>query len=82
MDHQSLFMEGVNLLTLGMGFVFVFLVFLVFATNLMSSIVGRFAPPEPPKKTEKKKVEKPQFDDLIAVVSAAIHHHRNKLARS
>ncbi len=43
MEH-SLFSEGINLLMLGMGFVFVFLIFLVFATTFMSQAVMRFAP--------------------------------------
>ncbi|MDN4732356.1 OadG family transporter subunit [Vibrio parahaemolyticus] len=38
----NLFAEGLNLMTLGMGFVFTFLVFLVFAVKAMSRFLGRF----------------------------------------
>lgn len=38
----NLFAEGLNLMTLGMGFVFIFLVFLVFAVKTMSHVLGRF----------------------------------------
>ncbi|WP_196356287.1 OadG family protein, partial [Vibrio harveyi] len=48
----NLFAEGLNLMTLGMGFVFTFLVFLVFAVKAMSRFLGRFhvEPTPPPQK--------------------------------
>jgi oxaloacetate decarboxylase (Na+ extruding) subunit gamma len=81
MQPQSLFMEGVDLLVLGMGFVFIFLIFLVYATNVMSALACRFAPPPPELKNKVRKlspktISEPQ--DLIAVLTAAVHHHRNK----
>ncbi len=39
--------QAVDLMIAGMGFVFAFLVILVFATVLMSKVITRFAPPEP-----------------------------------
>lgn len=54
MQSTSLFLEGINLLTLGMGFVFIFLIFLVYATRAMSQLIVRFArrkcQPKPPIK--------------------------------
>ena len=81
MQETSLLMEGVNLLTLGMGFVFIFLIFLVFAITVMSKCVARYAPPPAaPKaktKTQSAPVSNPAQDDqLIAVLTAAVHHHR------
>ena len=79
MQETSLFMEGINLLTLGMGFVFIFLVFLVFATTGMSRVITRFAPPPVAPKAKTKPVVAPkpaQDDQLIAVLTAAVHHHR------
>ncbi|MBB5322762.1 OadG family protein [Marinobacter oulmenensis] len=43
----DLMSQAVDLMIAGMGFVFAFLVVLVFATGLMSKIILRFAPPEP-----------------------------------
>ena len=44
---NELMSQAVDLMIGGMGFVFVFLIILVFATGLMSKIILRFAPPEP-----------------------------------
>lgn len=81
MQETSLFMEGINLLTLGMGFVFIFLIFLVYVTSAMSKCITRFAPPPAAPKTKAKSkpvvAQKPaQYDQLIAVLTAAVHHHR------
>ncbi len=45
---STMLQEGVQLLILGMGTVFVFLVVLIFGTSLMSAVVGRFKVPETP----------------------------------
>ncbi len=49
--------QAIELMVAGMGFVFVFLIFLVFAIRLMSTIIDRFAPPEPatPARTPRAK---------------------------
>lgn len=76
MEH-SLFSEGINLLMLGMGFVFVFLIFLVFATTFMSQLVTRFAPaPKPlaPKRSPSRPAAASDDNQLAAVMAAAIHH--------
>jgi oxaloacetate decarboxylase gamma subunit len=77
--EQSLFSEGLNLLMLGMGFVFIFLVFLVFATTFMSKVLTRFAPePEPVRKSKKRAPAAPakqtNDNELVAVIAAAVHH--------
>ncbi|HCE3685955.1 TPA: OadG family protein [Vibrio parahaemolyticus] len=76
----NLFAEGLNLMTLGMGFVFIFLVFLVFSVKTMSHFLGRFhvEPTPPPQK--KVCTAKPSNDDnqLVAVIAAAIHHQKIK----
>ncbi|MCW9010118.1 MAG: OadG family protein, partial [Marinobacter sp.] len=53
--------QAVDLMIAGMGFVFVFLIILVFATGLMSKIILRFAPPEPatPARTPRAKPKAP-----------------------
>ena len=80
MQDTSLLMQGINLLTLGMGFVFIFLIFLVFATTAMSKLITRYAPPEEPKtkpKVQAAPTSNSKSDDqLIAVLASAVHHHR------
>ena len=43
---SELMWDGVNLMVMGMGTVFVFLAFLVLGTTLMSSIVARLPAPD------------------------------------
>ena len=82
MQQTSLFFEGINLMILGMGFVFVFLVFLIFAMRLMSKIVIRFTPAPIPSNRKSKskravKVTPPEQDErLLKVLSAAVQHHQ------
>ncbi|EHD7112046.1 OadG family protein [Vibrio cholerae] len=86
MQSTSLFLEGINLLTLGMGFVFIFLIFLVYATRAMSQLIVRFAPPEVPAKTTNKKASANKAKanpnqnqgELLAVLTAAVHHHKTQ----
>lgn len=76
METSELISEGLNLMLLGMGTVFVFLTILVFVTTLMSSLVQKYATIEPTK--EKPTGAAIDEQRLIAVISAAIHAHRSK----
>ena len=62
---NDLMSQAVELMIAGMGFVFVFLIILVFATGLMSKIILRFAPPEPatPARTPRAKPKAPTSVD-------------------
>jgi len=82
---ENLLSEGLALMVFGMGFVFVFLTLLVFATNLMSRVVMKYAPaPEP--RPSKRKAATPAApastttsnDELVAVISAAVHKYRSR----
>lgn len=82
MDTSNLINEGLTLMIYGMGFVFVFLTLLVFATNFMSKLVVKYLP-EPQPAAAKPKAPAaalaPANDSqLIAVISAAIKQHRAK----
>lgn len=65
----------------GMGAVFVFLTLLVFTTNLMSKLVARLSPPPSPAPVTlapNATTSVPQEDQqLLAVITAAIHKHRS-----
>ncbi|MDY6891381.1 MAG: OadG family protein [Pseudomonadota bacterium] len=80
---DNLYSEGLTLMVFGMGFVFVFLTLLVVCTSIMSRLVGRYLP-EPAPRTARAR---PQVaaraagndnDELIAVLTAAVHKHRSK----
>lgn len=84
MQDADLMAEGINLMLLGMGFVFVFLTVLVIATTLMSKTINRFFPTvEAPSPVSSQKKPAPalhqeQNSELLAAISAAIHLHRNR----
>ncbi len=74
--------QAVDLMIAGMGFVFVFLVVLVFATLLMSKLVARFGPAEPavPAKTPRaKRSASPSVDpDTAEAIKKAIAQYRSR----
>ncbi len=77
--QSNLFSEGLNLMTLGMGFVFIFLVFLVFAVTAMSNLIARWFPhvePTPATSTATPPTSAQQDNQLVAVLAAAVHHKR------
>lgn len=85
MEANNLINEGLTLMVFGMGFVFVFLTLLVFATGFMSKMVGKYlpepvpaAPKAAPKAAPAAAVDNAQ---LIAVISAAIRQHRERHPR-
>lgn len=82
--NGNLMSEGLTLMVLGMGFVFIFLLFLVFATRLLSTIVGRFASFEeaPVQVSPSHDINNGEINpELIAVLSAAVHRHRSAIAK-
>jgi oxaloacetate decarboxylase gamma subunit len=75
---NSLVSEGLNLMVYGMGFVFVFLTLLVIVTTLMSKLVNKFLPEpivEPKAKTSAQQ-STGNNDELLAVLTAAVHKYR------
>ncbi|HSG04551.1 MAG TPA: OadG family transporter subunit [Marinobacterium sp.] len=77
---ENLISEGLSLMVYGMGFVFVFLTLLVVATSLMSKLVTKYAPEPLPIPKAKPVVQAAgsKNDDILAVIAAAVHHHRSK----
>jgi oxaloacetate decarboxylase gamma subunit len=66
--ESTLFNQGLELMLVGMGTVFVFLTLLVIAMSLMANIIARLAP----------RVAQGISDEELAAVTAAIAAHRNK----
>ena len=74
---SGLLLEGVRLMLLGMGSVFIFLMMLVFSMKLMSLLAQLLAPAEPLPETPQSQL--PAADaNLVAVISAAIAVYRGK----
>lgn len=76
---SELMSDAVNLMLVGMGFVFVFLTILVFLTGLMSKLVIKFAPAPQPAAPAAKPASNDNVDDpqLLAVLSAAVAKYRS-----
>ncbi|WP_373186044.1 OadG family protein [Halopseudomonas sp.] len=82
MTSSELIMEGFELMLLGMGSVFVFLILLVAVTTGMSSFLSRFFPealpaPKAPKRA-KPTAGAAVDQETIAVIGAAIQQHRSR----
>ena len=67
--EQTLFNQGLTLMLVGMGTVFVFLSLLVAGMSLMATIVKHITPVA---------AESAASDEEIAAITAAIVRHRNK----
>jgi oxaloacetate decarboxylase gamma subunit len=80
MPLTDLLMEGVNLLLLGMGSVFVFLATLVLAMNGMSHLARRIEPEQLPLQLRPAAAPTARSDlddEIIVVISAAVRHYRS-----
>ncbi|KMQ74043.1 OadG family protein [Marinobacter subterrani] len=78
---NDLMSQAIDLMIAGMGFVFVFLIILVFATQIMSKLIGRFAPePVTPKKAPRAKPKAPASvdPDTAEAIKKAIAKFRSR----
>ena len=76
MPIKDLLMTGVELMLLGMGIVFGFLILLVFTVKGMSWIAGRFLTQEQPATVSAAPQPVAADTTLIAVISAAVARYR------
>jgi oxaloacetate decarboxylase (Na+ extruding) subunit gamma len=82
---SDLMMEGFNLALFGMGFVFIFLILLVFLTTLMTVVIRKYVPMAPTpvkargsaKKHAGRKSDDGEQTRIVAAISAAIRQHRS-----
>lgn len=80
---NPLFAQGLELMIVGMVVVFAFLVLLVWAVGLMSSLVARYAPEAAPAAIPRNQAAPATpagtvDDRTLAVIRAAIREHRGK----
>ncbi|MCR8915398.1 sodium pump decarboxylase subunit gamma [Marinobacter panjinensis] len=79
---NELMSQAIDLMVAGMGFVFAFLIILVFATLLMSKLVLRFGPAEPepaaPKSRAKPSAPSPVDPDTAEAIKKAIAQYRSR----
>ncbi|QFY43891.1 oxaloacetate decarboxylase subunit gamma [Candidatus Methylospira mobilis] len=81
----ELIQQGLKLMLIGMGIVYLFLMLLVWVINVSSRIISRFDPEPLPLHEHSALPESAVSDDeasdameLVAVISAALHRYRNQ----
>lgn len=80
--QNQLFAEGINLMLMGMGVVFVFLAVLVIATSMMSGLIQRYFP-EPvviPSNTSSSNTSSDSIPSsrTLSIITEALRQHRNR----
>lgn len=80
MTATELLQQGINLMLVGMGFVLLFLLILIYAIGLMSKFINRFLPEPIPRSKNIKPTSKTDndIDRLRPVIVAAVHHYRRQ----
>lgn len=77
---SELMSDAISLMAVGMGFVFTFLVILVFLTSFMSKLVAKYLPTPAPVAPKASKTKNPNAStdaQLLAVLSAAVAEYRS-----
>ncbi|MGP9685946.1 OadG family protein [Halomonas sp. AOP25-F1-15] len=81
MQDQELLQDGLALMALGMGVVFVFLAILVVSVTLMSKLIDHFQPgpaaADMGRKSLSSSASSSPDDEVMAVISAAVHRYRS-----
>lgn len=76
---DAMLSTGLQLLVVGMGVVFAFLVLLVIIIKQVTKLIERYAPePVPVAPVIKHPVSVKQDTEVTAAISAALHQHRKK----
>lgn len=78
---SDLVLQGVELMLLGMGIVFVFLTLLVFALRGMSLLADRLDTSEPASQAAANPIDLSDNRQLVAVISAAVARYRAERAK-
>ena len=80
MDN-NLVLQGVELMLLGMGIVFGFLILLVFTLRGMSMLADRLDSSEAAQTAAAAPIDVSDNRQLVAVISAAVARHRSRRSR-
>lgn len=78
---NELMSQAIELMIAGMGFVFTFLIILVFATLLMSKVIARYSDPDavPPARTRHRTpTPSPVDPDVAEAIKQAIAQFRSR----
>ena len=79
---MELLMDGLKLLVIGMGWVFLFLTLMIGVIALVSKLVAPYAhifePPRPVAETGKSTVPAKEDSAMAAAAAAAVELHRNR----
>ena len=82
MPVSEMLAEGINLMLIGMGVVFVFLSALVVSVMLMSRIANAIHDPIAATATDPQLIQGPGFGsnqaEIIAAITSAIHQYRKR----
>jgi oxaloacetate decarboxylase (Na+ extruding) subunit gamma len=71
---SALLYQGAELMLIGMGIVFLFLGLLVVVTSTMSQTILKYFPES---NQEKDKPKGQDYQEIVAVISSAIHQYRS-----
>lgn len=79
---NELMTQAIELMIAGMGFVFTFLIVLVFATLLMSKVIARYSAPDPAPtaRTTRQKTPTPSpvDPDVAEAIRQAVAQYRSR----
>ena len=78
MEDVNLVFEGFKFMILGMGTVFLFLLVMILFMNIMTRVVNRYFPDVHPSEIATKQSMPDDKKKIVAAISAAIMHHRNR----
>ncbi len=83
MDNLSLLKDGMVIMTLGMGFVFLFLVIMVYAMDLMAAVIKKinniFPEVIPDENKYSKKAKTTSDNDVALAIALAFAKSRKEL---
>lgn len=74
----ALIADGVELMLVGMGIVFIFLAMLVLVINFVSGLIQRYLPEPTVVPVSVRKSEGATEQQTVAAITAAVHQYRAK----
>ncbi len=75
---SELLLSGTKLMLIGMGIVYLFLALLVWIIGLTHRLLSRYTPEPEPVPARAFGFDPQDDSEVIAVIGAALHRHRNQ----